>query len=143
MYDVTHVRLVDAHAESNGGHDDIDAFHEEIVLSLSPFRRFHTSMIGTGGNIVGAQHLGQFLDSTTTQTVDDAALALVLKDKSRDILVDILCLRTDFIVEVGAVERALELCSIRNAEVFLDVRSHFICGCRSQGNNGSDAYLVD
>ena len=142
MDDVTHIWLVDTHAESNGSNDDIDALHEEIVLSLSPICRFHAGMIGSSRNVVGTQHLGQFLNSATAQTVDDSALALVLQDKSRDVFINILRLRTDFVVEVGAIERALELRSIRNTEVLLDVRSHFICGCCGQGNNGSDAYLV-
>ena len=65
MDDVAHIRLVDTHTEGDGGHDDINLIHDEIVLRLCARRRIHASMIGTGIDVIGPQHLGQFLHFLT------------------------------------------------------------------------------
>ena len=39
MHDEAHVRAIDAHAEGDGGDDDVDALAEERVLIAAAFRR--------------------------------------------------------------------------------------------------------
>ena len=142
MYDVSNVGLVDTHAKGNRSNYHIDALHQEIVLRSSPLRRFHTGMIGTGTDGIGTQHLRQLLYTASAQAIDDAALASVLKHKARNILVHILRLGTDFVIKIRAIERALELRSIRNSQTLLDVGTHLVrCRCR-QSNDGRTANLV-
>ena len=54
MDDKAHIRLVDTHTKSNRRHDDIDAFHHEVILRLATHLSIHTRMIGTGVNLVDA-----------------------------------------------------------------------------------------
>ena len=142
MYDVAHIGLVDTHAKGNGSHDDIDALHEEVILCLGSVCRLHAGMIGTCCDVVGTEHLRQLLHAATAQTIDDAALALVLEDETCDVLVNVLRLGADFVVEVGAVEGTAELRSVGNAQVLLDIRAHLVRCRSSQSNNWSPAYLV-
>ena len=53
VYDEAHVGLVDAHAKSYGGHNHVDAFHEEVVLRLRSGGRVEASMIGCRLDVVG------------------------------------------------------------------------------------------
>ena len=46
MDDVAHVGFVDAHAEGDGGYDDINILLEEGVLVLTTHGGIHASMIG-------------------------------------------------------------------------------------------------
>ena len=98
MNNVTYVRFVNAHTESDGRHNDIYALHQEVVLCFGPLCRLHAGMISASRDVIGAQHLGQLLHTTTTQTIDDAALALVLEHKACDVLIYIFRLWTDFVV---------------------------------------------
>ena len=59
--DEAYVGFVDAHAKSNGCDDDIDSFHEEVVLRLGTCLRVEASMIGCGLDFIGLQHGSQLL----------------------------------------------------------------------------------
>ena len=98
MNNITYVRFVNAHTESDGRYNDIYALHQEVVLCFGPLCRLHAGMISASRDVIGAQHLGQLLHTTTTQTIDDAALALVLEHKACDVLIYIFRLWTDFVV---------------------------------------------
>ena len=142
VYDVAYVGLVDAHAEGDGGHDDVDALHEEVVLCGGAFGRFHAGVVGSGVDVVGAQHLCQLFHAPAAQTIDDAALAFVLEHEAGDVLVHVLRLRAYLVVEVGTVERAAELCGVGDAEVLLDVGPHLVGGGGCEGDDGRLPYLV-
>ena len=61
MYDEAHIRLVDSHAEGDGGHDDVDILHEEVVLCLRTQLRFQSGMVGCCLDIVGLEDFSQLL----------------------------------------------------------------------------------
>ena len=138
-----HIWLINSHAEGNGGHDDIQTFHNEIILSLSPHLRFHPCMIGTCIDIVSPQHLGQLLHLLSAQAIDDAALALLLKDEAYDVLLHILGLGTHLIIEIGPIEGTLEFYGIHDAKALLDVSPHLVGGSGCECYDGSHAYLID
>ena len=100
-------------------------------------------MISSRPDVVGFQYLSQFLHLLSRQTVDDAALSWVLFDETDDILVDLIGLGAHLIIEVRTVERTLELVSIQNAQVLLDIRTHLVGSCCRQGNDGCIANLID
>ena len=100
-------------------------------------------MIAGRLDVVGAEHVGQVLHLLAREAVDDAALARVLLDEAHDVLVDVLRFRPHLIVEVGTVERALELSCIDDAQVLLDVRAHLVGGRRRERDDGRHADLVD
>ena len=143
--DKTDVGFVDTHAKSNGSHDDVDVFLQEIVLRLTAGGRVETGMIGSRLDVVGTKHGGQFLHLLARKTVDDAALAGILPDELHDLHIGGIVaagLLSDFIIEVWTVEGTLEFLGIHDAQTLLDVRTHLI-GCRSrQGNQRSLAYLI-
>ena len=113
--DKTHVGLVNTHAEGDGSHDDVNLLHQEVILCLRAQCRLQTCMVGSRLDVVSLQYLCQFLHLLTRQTVDDAALSRVLLDEFDDVLVHIHRLGAHLIVQVRAVERALELCGIYDA----------------------------
>ena len=113
--DEAHVGLVDAHAEGDGGHDDVDVLHQELVLGLSTGVRVETGVVGQGLDLVGTQDLGQLLHLFPRQTVDDAALIGVLLDELDDVLVNVLRLRAHLVVQVRTVKRRLELRGVHDA----------------------------
>ena len=141
MDNEAHVGLVDAHSEGYGGHDDVDLFHEEIVLSLRARVAVEAGMIGSGLDVVGLEHRRQFLHLLARQAVDDAALARVLADEAYDLLVNVLGLLPHLVVEVGTVERALELTRVLDAEAALYVGAHLVGGGGGEGYYRCHAYL--
>ena len=143
VYHKAHVGLVDTHAKGDGGYDDVNLLHQEGILGLRSQRRLQAGMIGSGLDVVGLQDFCQFLHLLARQAVDDAALAGVLLDEADDVLVYIVRLGAHLIIQVGAVERALELLGIHDAQILLDVRAHLVCGGGGQGDDGGIAYLVD
>ena len=139
----THVGLVDTHTKGDGGNDNIDSLHKEVVLRLRAGSAVKTGMIGSRLDIISTEHLGQVLHLLARQAIDDATLAWMLLDKAHDILVNLLGLGTYLVIEVGTVERALKLLGINNAQTLLDIGAHLIGGCGRQGDDRSIAYLVD
>ena len=61
MYDKPHIRFVDAHTECDCGYNDIDTFHQEIILCLRAHFRVKTSMIGCNFYVVCRKMSGQLL----------------------------------------------------------------------------------
>ena len=68
---------------------------------------------------------------------------MILLDEFDDLLVDIIGFLPYFVIKVGAVERALELLGVHDAQAFLDVSTHFVGSCRREGNDWSVANSVD
>ena len=142
MDDEAHIGLVNTHAEGNGSHDDIDILHQEIILCLRTGSRIQTGMIGRSLDIVGLQHGSQFFHLFPGKTVDNTALIWMLLDKPDDILVNVLRLGTYLVIEVRTIEGTLELRSIDDAQIFLDITAHFIRRRCRQGYDGGLSYLV-
>ena len=143
MDDETHVGLVDTHAKGDGSHDDVNLLHQEVILRLRAERAVETGMIGRRLDVIGFQHLSQFLNLLARKTIDDATLARMLLDELDDVLIHVMRLRTHLIIQVGTVKRRFELHSIHNAQILLDVSTYLVCSGCSQCNDWSLAYLVD
>ena len=79
--DITHVRLVDPHAEGDGGDDDHPRIGHEDILVRLPFPLLHARVIGKRPYPVRRQQGGGFLRLLARQAIDDAALAFVACNK--------------------------------------------------------------
>ena len=120
MDDEADVRLVDTHAESDGGDNHIHFFHQEGVLVVGARGSVHAGMVRQCLDAVDGQQLGDLLDLLAAEAVNDAALAGIFLDELDDVTLGIR-LVADFIVEVLAIEGILEYAGIQHAEVLLDV----------------------
>ena len=103
--DKAHVWLVNAHAEGDGRHNDVDLLEQELVLVLAAGGAVHACVIGQRLDAIDAQQLGKVLNTLATEAIDDARLAFIGLDKLNDVLVDVLGLGPNLVVEVGTVER--------------------------------------
>ena len=81
MDDETHVGLVDTHAEGDGGNDDVDLFHEELVLILGTRLGVEASMVRQSFYSVDNQQFRKVLHTLTGKAVDDATFAAILLDE--------------------------------------------------------------
>lgn len=143
MYDKAYVGFVDAHAEGDGGDDDVDFFFEEGVLVVAAGLGVHAGVVGAGFDVVGFEDGGELFYFFAGQAVDYAALAGVVFDEFYDVLVDVVCLGPYFVVEVGAIERGGEFGGVCHAEVFLYVGFYLGGGGGGEGDDGRAAYLVN
>ena len=75
-----HVLLVYAHAEGDGGHNDVYLLHQELVLVFGPGFGIQAGMVRKGPDAVYGQHLGKFFHLLAAEAVDDAALAGILAE---------------------------------------------------------------
>ena len=73
VHDEPHVRSVDAHAEGDGGDDDVDAFAEERVLVAAALRvRRAPRDTAAPATPIAGQPRGQRIDFAARRAVDDA-----------------------------------------------------------------------
>ena len=79
--DETHVRLIDPHAEGDGGDDDHARIGHENVLVRLPFRLRHARVIGKRPHPVRRQQDGGFLRLLARQAIDDSALAFMARNE--------------------------------------------------------------
>ena len=54
------IGLVNPHPKGDGCHNDVDFFHQEIILVFDPLGGFQTGMVRNGLDIVGPQNFGKF-----------------------------------------------------------------------------------
>ena len=141
--DKANIRLVNAHSKSDGGDNDVDALHEEIVLRLRTRLRIKSGMISGGLYIIGLQDGSQLLHFLSREAIDDAALALVLLDELDDLLVDIGGLLPHFVIEIRTIERTLVLLCVHDAQALLDVGTNLVGGSGCKCDDRSIANLVD
>ena len=139
----SYIRLVDTHTEGDGSHNHVETLHQEVVLGLRTGGRIQTGMIRCSLDVVSLQHLGQLLHLLSRQTIDDTTLTWMLTDKHDNLAIYVVSLLTYFIEEVWAVERALELSGINNAQVLLDICAHLVGSRSRKCNHRCLAYLVD
>ena len=140
--DKTDIRLVDAHAEGDGGHDDVHLFREELVLVLRPGLGIQAGVIGKGADAVDAQQLCHFLHLFPAEAIDDARLAGVLADKADDVFLR-LHFVPDFIIQVGTVEGRAEHLGILDAQVLEDVALDLRGGRGGEGDHRRRLDLID
>ena len=70
--DVTHVGLIDAHAESVGGHDHRHLVGDEVALGRLTRVRRHAAMVGDGRMPHLVQRVGERFGGLAGGAVDDA-----------------------------------------------------------------------
>ena len=104
MYDEAYIWLVDTHTECYRGYDDIDIFHQEIILCLAPYDCIETGMVRRRFYIVGNKYSRQFFHLFSGKTIDDTALSCLCLDEFHYLLIHGIGLRTHFIVEVWTIE---------------------------------------
>ena len=136
-----HVRLVNAHAEGDGGHNHVHLFLQEGVLVVGPRGGIHARMIGQGPDVVGHEQFGQLLDLLAAQAINDTRLAGILLDIFDDLTCRIV-FGPDFVEQVGPVERRLEHGGIGHAEILLDVHLHLRSRRCRQGDQRRPADVV-
>lgn len=66
-------------------------------------------------DFIGLQDFGQLLHLLSRKTIDDTTLAGMLTDEHDDLLVYLIGLGTYLIIQIGAIERTLELFGIHDA----------------------------
>ena len=71
MNDVADVGFVDAHAEGDGGTDDLRLIAKEGVLVASALRRIEAGVVGDGGKSLSPQGGGECLGAFAGLAVDD------------------------------------------------------------------------
>ncbi len=76
MVDVADVRLVDAHAEGDRGHDDAVLRLDEPVLRLAALVVLHAGVIGPRGEAGIGEPVGQLLGRSLQRDVNDRRPAL-------------------------------------------------------------------
>ena len=97
-----YIRLVDAHAEGNGGDHDLRVVADERLLIVASRVRIEARMVGEGADAVGLQPRGQLIHAPSRQTIDDSGAALARLGQK--FVVGALILRPDPVEEVGAIE---------------------------------------
>src|SRR2546429_519558 len=96
----TNIRLVNAHAEGNGGADDLYIFHQELILCGRTNRCLEAGMIRKRTNAVYAERGSNLFYFLPAQAINNSALTLVLPDEFDDLLNGIF-FRADFIIQIG------------------------------------------
>ena len=97
------VRLVDAHAERDGGANHLHVVVDKRLLIARAFFGVHARVIRRGFYAVFQKPFGQLLSALATATIYDAAFALVFFD-DRQYLLDRLLPLDYAVIEVGPVE---------------------------------------
>ena len=108
MGDEAHVRLVDPHAERDGGDDDHRVLAHERDLVAPALLRAHARVVGERVVAPLPQPPRRLLDLAAREAVDDARVAAVLGvEEARELLARA-ALRHDGVADVRAVEAAHE-----------------------------------
>ena len=147
--DIAHIRLVNTHTKSDGGHNHVCFLHQEVILVLNSGLGVQTGMVRQCANLVNLQKSSQFFHLFTTQAVYNARFARMVLNELHHLFIDIFRLFADFIIEVGTVEGGNEHFGLFHSQILLDIALHLGCCGGSQCNywhfltdfldNGTDA----
>ena len=143
MGDVTHVGLVDPHAEGDG-RDEAERFLlEEGVLVGAALGRGHPGVIGQGADTLAVQPLGEVFHLGPRQAVDDAAFAVVAGEERRELLPGVVPL-DDRVADIGAVEAGDEHPRLAQSQPLDDVGAgRGICRRRQRDTRHAGKQLGD
>ena len=106
--DEPHVGSIDAHAEGDGGDDDVGVLVEERVLIPAALVVGKPGVVRPGADAGLGQPRRQRIDLTPRRAVDDARLAAVTREDVEQLALQIRA-REDAVEEIRPVERADEL----------------------------------
>ena len=84
MDNPAHVALVDAHAEGDGGTDDLHVVLLELLLRLVALRLCESCVIGCHADALFLEHGGHCLGVLAAEAVDDAWLRGTCLDEVED-----------------------------------------------------------
>ena len=133
VHDEAHVRLVDAHAEGDGRHDDLQIVAQEHLLHLPALLIAQAGMVGPGLEAGGRQAVGHFFDPLAREGVDDPGFLSAPAEK-RQQLIERLLLFDHRVADVRPVEAGDETARLLQAEPLQDV----LPGLRIGGGGQAD-----
>ena len=133
---VAHVRLVDAHAEGDGGHHHHSHIGHESVLVRLPVLLVHACVVWKRAHAVRRQHGGGLLRLPARQAVHDAALALVARQKVPGLAFPLL-FQLHRQPDVGAVEAQDERLHLAAEQALGDVLASDGVGGGGQRRDGN------
>ena len=139
----TYIRLVDPHPKSDGSHDDVHFFHQEIILGFGTGFGIQTSVIGCCFDVVDLEYLGNVFGGLPTLHVDDARLAGQTFDHLDDLAHGLLWFSFGayLVIEVFAVKGRHKGVLVAQAQVFQDIRLYL--GRSSSGQGDDWHFLTD
>ena len=135
--DEAHVRLVDAHAEGDGGDDHDTLVALEAVLIAAADIPAEARVVGERVDAGAAEPLGCFVDTAPRQAVDDAGVAAVTLLQEAQELLPGPVLRDDRVPDVGAVEAAHKLRGAAEAQAVHDFPPCGFVGGRGECDAGN------
>ncbi len=131
MQHAAHVAPVDPHAESHGGHDDVESLFGEGFLGAMPLLGRKPGVISRGLDAVAGEHGGRGLGVFTAQAVDNHGLAPMARDDVQRLLGPI-DLRQDAIHQIRAIESPDQDGRFAQGELGRDVGLHPRSGRRGK-----------
>ena len=134
MRDEAHVRLVDAHAERDGGDDHDAVLVDEAILVAGAQAGIEAGVIGQRRDAGAGQRCRGILDLGARQAIDDAGVARVaLADEGLELGRRIL-LFDDFVADVRTVETRDETRRAGKAKPGHDLLARHVVGGGGQRN---------
>ena len=79
----THVRLIDAHSERDGGYDDGKLVTDEAFLDIPSVIGLHAAVVRLSAEALPGQGPRGFLGRPSGETIDDCRLALVFPHQTQ------------------------------------------------------------
>ena len=138
-----HVRLVDAHAEGHGRHDDVGLVTDECLLVVASRIVGEARMVRKGSETLLHEHGRGVVHALPAGAVDDARLSSE-PFQDRDELSVAPILLANLVSEIGAVERCPDQKRIPQSEPLGDVLTHPVgSGGRECGYGDLRTYLPD
>ncbi len=129
-----HVRLVDTHAESDGGHHHDIFLAQEAGLVGGALGVLHAGVVGHGPHPVLVEEFGRLLHLLARQAVDDAAVAAMLAGDEVQQLLAAVGLLDDLVADVGPVERGHELHRVFQLQPVHDLVAGLLVGRGGEGD---------
>ncbi len=139
--DEPHVRLVDAHAERDGGDHDHPVLAQKDVLVVVAFAAFEARVVGDRLHPARGEEGGGLVHLAAGLAVDDAALAFVRLEEGEEFGAAVLP-RGHRQRDVGPVERADEHLRRRREQPFADVVAGDLVGGRGEGDGLADGEIA-
>jgi hypothetical protein len=111
--DEAHVRLVDAHAEGDGGHHDDAVLVDEAGLVLLARGGIHAGVVRQRGETLGIEPGRHLVHLPARQAVDDTGLAgVALLDEAQQLFPGAAFVDAHVVADVGAVEAGDEMARV-------------------------------
>ena len=139
----THVGLVDAHAEGDGGdHHNALVAQETILVGAADFG-LQPRVVGQRIDALGAQQAGNLFHALARLAVNDTRVALMLVRDKADQLLRWLLLLDNRVADVGAVKTAdKRACALKLQPLQNIGAGQIVCGCGERDARHAGVALV-